>query len=373
MAALDGRRAIVTGASSGIGAATAAALAAGRSPRAHEARAATAARRHRSGELRAVRRDALAELGGIDILVNNAGLARGRDPAWEAGDVDEREVIETNVLGLMRMTRLCLPHLDRRRQRAHRQPRLGRGIWSYANGSSYVASKFAVHGYTRALRDDLQGKPVRVTNVAPGLVETDFSNVRFNGDEERAQGGLRGRRDRWPAACRGRLGLHHVRADAAAECERRRDRADGARPDVRLERPARDLASPAARALLPVALEALPRLPERRDPVVGLGVRRPRRRAQLDERLLARCPSRTRSAQGSSSASSRSRCATTSSWTPKWISASRSGARARIARGRRVPGLDVDVGRGRDGQDVTHRAFAHRLRRPRAGFRRGSS
>jgi len=61
------------------------------------------------------------------------------------------------------------------------------GIWSYANGSSYVASKFAVHGYTRALRDDLQGKPVRITNVAPGLVETDFSRVRFHGDEEKAR------------------------------------------------------------------------------------------------------------------------------------------------------------------------------------------
>jgi NADP-dependent 3-hydroxy acid dehydrogenase YdfG len=61
------------------------------------------------------------------------------------------------------------------------------GIWSYPHGSSYVASKFAVHGYTRALRDDLQGKPVRVTNIAPGLVETDFSKVRFKGDEEKAK------------------------------------------------------------------------------------------------------------------------------------------------------------------------------------------
>src|SRR5256886_17476671 len=60
------------------------------------------------------------------------------------------------------------------------------GIWSYPHGSSYVASKFAVHGYTRALRDDLQGKPVRVTNIAAGLVETDFSTVRFKGDAEKA-------------------------------------------------------------------------------------------------------------------------------------------------------------------------------------------
>src|SRR5207302_490237 len=61
------------------------------------------------------------------------------------------------------------------------------GIWSYPSGSSYVASKFAVHGYTRALRDDLQGKPVRVTNVAGGMVETNFSKVRFKGDEEKAK------------------------------------------------------------------------------------------------------------------------------------------------------------------------------------------
>jgi 3-hydroxy acid dehydrogenase/malonic semialdehyde reductase len=187
MAALDGRRAIVTGASSGIGAATARAL--------EEAGARVHTGSRRDGNLDVTDavsserfvEEALAALGGIDILVNNAGLARGRDPVWEAGDVDEREVIETNVLGLMRMTRLCLPHLIGS-GRGH-IVNLGSvaGIWSYPSGSSYVASKFAVHGYTRALRDDLQGRPVRVTNVAPGLVETDFSKVRFHGDEERGK------------------------------------------------------------------------------------------------------------------------------------------------------------------------------------------
>jgi 3-hydroxy acid dehydrogenase / malonic semialdehyde reductase len=186
MAVLAGKRAIVTGASSGIGAATSAALT--------DAGAVVAAGSRSAGDLdvtdpasceRFVAR-AVEELGGLDILVNNAGLARGRDPFWDSSDEDEREVIETNVLGLMRMTRICLPHLVE--GEGGHIVNLGSvaGIWSYASGSSYVASKFAVHGYTRALRDDLQGKPVRVTNVAPGLVETNFSNVRFKGDEEKA-------------------------------------------------------------------------------------------------------------------------------------------------------------------------------------------
>jgi NADP-dependent 3-hydroxy acid dehydrogenase YdfG len=186
MGQLEGKRAIVTGASSGIGAATAQALVE------EGVRVYTGSRRE--GNLDVVDRasserfvaDALAELGGLDILFNNAGLSRGRDPVWESSEEDEREVVETNVLGLMRMTRLCIPALVE--SGAGHIVNMGSvaGIWSYANGSSYVASKFAVHGYTRALRDDLQGKPVRVTNVAAGLVETDFSLVRFKGDEDKA-------------------------------------------------------------------------------------------------------------------------------------------------------------------------------------------
>jgi 3-hydroxy acid dehydrogenase/malonic semialdehyde reductase len=186
MADLEGKRAIVTGASSGIGAATAQALTdAG-------ARVVTGSRS--DGNLDVTDpasseqfvAQAVAELGGLDILVNNAGLSRGRDPVWESHEEDEREVIETNVLGLMRMTRLCVPHLIA--DGGGHIVNLGSvaGIWAYPNGSSYVASKFAVHGYTRALRDDLQGKPVRITNVAPGLVETNFSKVRYKGDEEKA-------------------------------------------------------------------------------------------------------------------------------------------------------------------------------------------
>src|SRR3954453_11646941 len=183
MVSLEGKRAIVTGGSSGIGASTARALA--------EAgvRVVTGSRSDGSLDVRDLPSSerfvarALDELGGLDILVNNAGLSRGRDPVWESKEEDEREVIETNVLGLMRMTRLCVPHLVE--DGGGHVVNLGSvaGIWSYVNGSSYVASKFAVHGYTRALRDDLQGKPIRITNVAPGLVETNFSAVRFRDAE----------------------------------------------------------------------------------------------------------------------------------------------------------------------------------------------
>jgi 3-hydroxy acid dehydrogenase/malonic semialdehyde reductase len=186
VAALDGKRAIVTGASSGIGAATARAL--------EEAGARVYTGSRRDGNLDVTDTEsskrfveaALAELGGLDILFNNAGLSRGRDPVWDSLEEDEREVIETNVLGLMRMTRLCLPSLIESGHGHIVNMGSVAGIWSYPSGSSYVASKFAVHGYTRALRDDLQGKPVRVTNVAGGMVETDFSKVRFKGDEEKA-------------------------------------------------------------------------------------------------------------------------------------------------------------------------------------------
>jgi NADP-dependent 3-hydroxy acid dehydrogenase YdfG len=122
---------------------------------------------------------------GLDILVNAAGLALGRDPFDESTEADERTVLETNVNGLIRMTRLCLPHL---RDGGH-IVNLGSiaGRQAYANGSLYVTSKFAVRGFTYALREDLLGRPIRITTVDPGLVETNFSLVRFRGDEEQAR------------------------------------------------------------------------------------------------------------------------------------------------------------------------------------------
>ena len=191
---LEGKNAIVTGASSGIGAAIV------RSLRAEGVRVAGGARRvdridadvalaldvtePESCE-RFVEQAVAALGGGLDIVVNGAGLALGRDPFGESTEADEEVVLETNVHGLIRITRLCLPHL---RDGGH-IVNLGSvaGIAAYPNGSLYVTSKFAVHGFTKALREDLLGRPIRVTNVAPGLVETDFSTVRFRGDEEKAR------------------------------------------------------------------------------------------------------------------------------------------------------------------------------------------
>jgi 3-hydroxy acid dehydrogenase / malonic semialdehyde reductase len=119
------------------------------------------------------------------VLVNNAGLGLGRDPFWESTDEDETTVIETNVLGVLRMTRLCIPHV---RDGGH-IVNIGSvaGRQAYENGAAYIASKFAVRGFTYALREDLLGRPIRLTTVDPGLVQTNFSLVRFRGDEERAR------------------------------------------------------------------------------------------------------------------------------------------------------------------------------------------
>jgi NADP-dependent 3-hydroxy acid dehydrogenase YdfG len=190
---LAGRSALVTGASSGIGAATAAALAR------EGARVVGGARRVEQIASPAVAieldvtdpascerfvREAADRLDGIDILVNAAGLALGRDLFDDSTEEDERVVLETNVNGLIRMTRLCLPHL---RDGGH-IVNIGSvaGRQAYEKGSLYVTSKFAVRGFTYALREDLLGRPIHLTTVDPGLVETNFSRVRFRGDEETA-------------------------------------------------------------------------------------------------------------------------------------------------------------------------------------------
>ena len=128
---------------------------------------------------------AVAEIGGFDILFNNAGLALGRYPFWESNEEDEATVLHTNVDGVFRMTRLCLPHI---RDGGHIMfTGSVAGRQAYPNGASYVASKFAVRGFVYALREDLLGRPIRITTVDPGLTETEFSLVRYRGDEDAAR------------------------------------------------------------------------------------------------------------------------------------------------------------------------------------------
>ena len=193
MAGLEGKTAIVTGASSGIGAATASALAGEGVRVVGGARRVEQLETEIKIELDVTDREscerfvdaAIGELGGLDILVNNAGLGLGRDPFWESTEADEETQIETNVNGLIRITRLCLTHIRDGEHIVNIGSIAGRQ--AYQNAAVYVASKFAVRGFTYALREDLLGRPIRLTTVDPGLVETNFSRVRFRGDEEKAK------------------------------------------------------------------------------------------------------------------------------------------------------------------------------------------
>jgi NADP-dependent 3-hydroxy acid dehydrogenase YdfG len=126
-----------------------------------------------------------AEFGGIDILYNNAGLALGRYPFWDSNPEDEATVLHTNVDGALRMTRLCLPHIRDGGHILFTGSVAGRV--AYENAASYVAAKFGLRGFVYGLREDLLGRPIRVTTVDAGLTETEFSLVRFKGDEERAK------------------------------------------------------------------------------------------------------------------------------------------------------------------------------------------
>ena len=123
----------------------------------------------------------------IDILLNNAGLSRGLAPLQEGSLEDWDEMLDTNVKGLLYVTRQVVPGMLER-QRGHViniGSIAGRDV--YAKGGVYCASKFAVRALTQGLRLDLHGTPVRVSTVDPGLVQTEFSVVRFRGDAERAR------------------------------------------------------------------------------------------------------------------------------------------------------------------------------------------
>jgi NADP-dependent 3-hydroxy acid dehydrogenase YdfG len=205
---LAGRTAVVTGASSGIGAATARALAgegarlalgARRIERLEELVAQLPGEAHEiaaldvtdGGSCREFVSTMAGRFGRLDVVVNNAGLALGRTSFADGDDEDDRVMLETNVLGLVRMTRLCLPHMEDGRGHI-----VNLGSWAgreaYPQGGMYVGSKYAVRALTYVLRKELVGR-IRVSTIDPGMVgDTEFSDVRFRGDEEKKAGVYRG-------------------------------------------------------------------------------------------------------------------------------------------------------------------------------------
>jgi NADP-dependent 3-hydroxy acid dehydrogenase YdfG len=192
------RVALVTGASSGIGAAAVRALAA-----AGFETVAAARRIERCEELaaevggRALRLDVTdpesvealaAELDEISVVVHSAGGALGLDPVETASDEHWTAMYETNVLGVMRVTRALLPALKRAGDGHIVVIGSIAGVEVYPGGGGYTAAKHAANAVARTLRLELHSDGVRVSEVAPGMVETEFSLVRFDGDAERAAG-----------------------------------------------------------------------------------------------------------------------------------------------------------------------------------------
>jgi NADP-dependent 3-hydroxy acid dehydrogenase YdfG len=190
------RVALVTGASSGIGAAAVRSLAA------EGFEVVAAARRvERCEELarevggRALRLDvadpdSVAELAEalpeLSVLVNNAGGAHGLEPVAEGDEENWRRMYETNVLGVMRVTKALLPALERSGNGYVVVIGSVAGVEVYPGGGGYTAAKHAANAVTRTLRLELLGKPIRVSEVAPGMANTDFSLVRFEGDQAKA-------------------------------------------------------------------------------------------------------------------------------------------------------------------------------------------
>lgn len=122
----------------------------------------------------------------VDVLVNNAGLARGLEPEYEGNMDDWDEMIDTNIRGLLTMTRLIVPAMVARNHGHIINIGSVAGDAAYAGGNVYCATKSAVKSISDGLRIDVAHTKVRVTNIKPGLVETNFSRVRFHGNEDRA-------------------------------------------------------------------------------------------------------------------------------------------------------------------------------------------
>lgn len=128
----------------------------------------------------------------IDVLINNAGLALGLEKEYEGDPEDWNTMIDTNIKGLLTMTRLIVPAMIERNEGHVINIGSVAGDAAYAGGNVYCATKAAVKTITDGLRIDVAESAVRVTNVKPGLVETNFSNVRFHGDNARAENVYKG-------------------------------------------------------------------------------------------------------------------------------------------------------------------------------------
>ncbi|HEV2755062.1 MAG TPA: SDR family NAD(P)-dependent oxidoreductase [Actinomycetota bacterium] len=191
------KTAVITGASAGIGAATAVRLAhegfdvvlgARRLERLEEVARASGGRGLALDVADAESvRSFCAQVERVDVLVNNAGMATGMTPLSELSDEAAARMWEVNVMGVLRMTRELLPKIEASGEGHVVNVGSTAGMETYRGGGGYTASKHALRALTDTLRLELLGKPVRVTEVAPGLVETEFSLVRFGGDPEKAK------------------------------------------------------------------------------------------------------------------------------------------------------------------------------------------
>lgn len=136
--------------------------------------------------INAVAKECLEEFEGIDVLVNNAGLARGLEPYNQNREDGILEMIDTNMKGLMMMTRAFLPSMLEHNTGHIINIGSTAGLYAYAGGAVYCATKSAVKTFSDGVRIDVIDSNIKVTTIQPGLVETPFSEVRFRGDKERA-------------------------------------------------------------------------------------------------------------------------------------------------------------------------------------------
>ena len=140
-----------------------------------------------SDMVEAVCKQAIEEVGQVDVLVNNAGLALGLEPFQEYAVEDMLTMLDTNVRGLLLVTRQLLPHMVERNQGHIINMGSTAGIYAYAGAAVYAATKSAVKVLSDGIRIDTIATDIKVTTVQPGIVETDFSEVRFHGDKARAK------------------------------------------------------------------------------------------------------------------------------------------------------------------------------------------